>query len=86
MLVAALILSLLLALLSILRYGKVFNPFTMEAYFTVLFMIVPQLFLATTPADFDYYFYSDLVIMVYITSIFVGTMININSFRIKPLF
>lgn len=85
MLIAALILSLILALLSIVRYGKAFNPFTMEAYFTVLFMIVPQMFLITSETDFKYYFWSDLVIMVYITSIFVGTMININSFKLKAI-
>jgi len=85
MLVGALILSLLLALISIFRYGKVFNPFTMESYFTVLFMIVPQLFLATTLSDPAYFFYSDLVIIIYIVSIFIGTMINVNSFKIKAI-
>lgn len=85
MLVAALILAITLALISIVRYGKVFNPFTMEAYFTVLFMIVPQLFLAKTATDHAYFFYSDLVIMIYIVSIFVGTMINIKPVRLKAI-
>jgi len=85
MLIAALILSLVLGLFSTIRYRKVFNPFTMEAYFTVLFMIVPQLFLVTTSPNPEYYFWSDVVIMIYIVSIFAGTLINVNSFKLKPI-
>ena len=34
-----------LAIVSISRYKRVFNPFIIEIYFTVLFLIVPQLFI-----------------------------------------
>jgi hypothetical protein len=84
MLILALIISLILAIVSILRYKRVFNPFIIEVYFTVLFMIVPQLFVIGEDSGTDN-FYSDLVIIVYISSIFIGTMINFREFRLKEI-
>lgn len=86
MLIYALTISLILLGLSILRYRRVFNPFSLEAYFTIFFLMLPQLLLVQISSKAkDYYFYSDLVIIIYVASIFVGTLINVNSFKIRPI-
>jgi hypothetical protein len=84
MLIVALIISLILVALSIVRYKKVFNPFTIEVYFTIFFLILPQLLIITdlTP---ERHFYSDLVIIIYVLSIFLGTLLNVNSFKLRSL-
>jgi len=84
MLILALIISCILAIVSIGRYKRVFNPFIIEVYFTVLFMIVPQLFIITEKSEINH-FYSDLVIIIYVSSIFIGTMINFRDFRLKEI-
>ncbi len=84
MLIVALIFSLALATFSIVRYKKVFNPFTIEVYFTIFFLILPQLLIIKDYAP-DRHFYSDLVIIVYVASIFIGTLINVNSFKLREI-
>ena len=84
MLIVALILSLLLVVISIARYKKVFNPFTIEVYFTIFFLILPQLLIITDYAP-ERHFYSDLVIIIYVLSIFFGTLINVNSFKLREI-
>jgi hypothetical protein len=84
MLIVALIISCILAVVSIGRYKKVFNPFIIEIYFTVLFLIVPQLFIIKEESMKEN-FYSDLVIIIYISTIFIGTMINFRDFRLKEI-
>jgi len=84
MLILALIISCFLAIVSISRYKRVFNPFIIEIYFTVLFLIVPQLFIIEEVSEKDN-FYSDLVIIVYVSSIFIGTMINFRPFSLKEI-
>ena len=84
MLIVALVLSLLLVVISIARYKKVFNPFTLEVYFTIFFLILPQLLIITDYAP-ERHFYSDLVIIIYVLSIFFGTLINVNSFKLKEI-
>src|SRR5690606_12238204 len=50
------------------------------------FLMLPQLLLVQTSSKAkDYYFYSDLVIIIYVASIFVGTFINVDSFKIRPI-
>lgn len=62
-----------------------FNPFTLEVYFTISFLIVPQLILIyTTPVAKDS-FYSDIVILVYVSSLFLGTLINVKPYPIKGI-
>ncbi len=84
MLIVALIFSLLLVIVSILRYKKVFNPFTLEVYFTIFFLILPQLLIIKDYAP-ERHFYSDVVIIVYVVSIFLGTLINVNSFKLREI-
>ena len=85
MLIAALIISLVLAGISILRYKKIFNPFTIEVYFTIFFLILPQLLIVKTVEIDNEFFYSDLVTIIYVLSIFFGTFLNINSFKLRAI-
>jgi hypothetical protein len=85
MLIGALVISILLLVISLFRYKKVFNPFSLEVYFTITFVILPQLFFLNSVAGAKEYFYSDLVIIIYVVSIFVGTLINVNAFKIKEI-
>ena len=85
MLIVALIISLVLAVISILRYKKIFNPFTIEAYFTIFFLMLPQLLIVKTEHKRDEFFYSDLVIITYVSAIFFGTFLNVNSFKLRPI-
>src|SRR5688572_18945824 len=85
MLIFALIISLVLVGISILRYKKIFNPFTIEVYFTIFFLILPQLLIVKTGAINNEFFYSDLVIITYVLSIFFGTFLNINSFKLRAI-
>lgn len=84
MLIVALIISLTLVAISIVRYKKLFNPFTIEVYFTIFFLILPQLLIIKDSAP-DKHFYSDLVIITYVVSIFFGTLLNINSFKLRAI-
>ena len=84
MLIVALILSLVLVVISIVRYKKLFNPFTIEIYFTVFFLILPQLLIIKDLAP-ERHFYSDLVIIIYVLSIFLGTLVNVNSFKLRAI-
>ncbi len=85
MLIFALIISLFLVGISILRYKKIFNPFTIEVYFTIFFLILPQLLIVKTLAIDNEFFYSDLVIITYVFAIFFGTFLNINSFKLRAI-
>jgi hypothetical protein len=85
MLVLSLIVALTLSFVSIWRYGKVLNPFTLEAYITILFLIVPQLLLLIVDPTAEAYLYSDLVIIVYLVAAFLGTMVNFKAITLKGL-
>lgn len=83
MLVVALAIALILALLSIWRYKKILNPFTLEIYITILFLIVPQLLLMMFDPSATMYLYSDLVIIVYVVAAFLGTLVNFKGIKIR---
>jgi len=85
MLIFALIISLFLVGLSILWYKKIFNPFKIEVYFTIFFLILPQLLIVKTLAIDNEFFYSDLVIITYVLAIFFGTFLNVNSFKLRAI-
>jgi len=85
MLIFALIISLFLVGVSILRYRKIFNPFTIEAYFTIFFLILPQLLIVKSIEIDNEFFYSDLVIIIYVLAIFFGTFLNVNSFKLRAI-
>jgi hypothetical protein len=85
MLFAVLILAFLLSYLSIRRYGKIFNPFTLEVYIIVLFLVVAQsLRIAFLPGAKNY-IYSDLVLAAYLISVFFGTYVVIRIPKVAGL-
>lgn len=82
MLVVALFVGLILTGLSVYRYKKLLNPYLLEAYFTILFMIIPQLIMVSINKSAKLFFWSDVVILVYLVSIFLGTLVNIKTTRL----
>lgn len=85
MLVFALIIAIILILISIKRYGKIFNPYTLEVYIPILFILLPQfLWLLVSPTATTY-LYSDLAIITYLVAIFLGTLINIKAIKLKGI-
>jgi hypothetical protein len=86
MLVIVLVIWAVLMIIEWMRYGRLFNPFTLESYFVVGFMIIPQLVMARIAPQYKFSsFYSDLVILVFILSIFVGTRIRLPAYNIQGI-
>jgi hypothetical protein len=86
MLIAVLIIWIVLMIIEWRRHGALFNPFTMESYFVVGFMILPQLIMMQIAPQYKINsFYSDLVILVFIVSIFIGTRIGLRTFNINGI-
>lgn len=84
MLTIVLVIVLLLIVISIYKYNFLANPFVLEAYYTLLFLIVPQLILISMGIG-ESYWLSNWVILVYILSVFVGTFINIPAFKVSKI-
>ena len=85
MLWVVLFISFVLILLSLMKFRKVLNPFTLEVYFIVMFLIVPQLIFLNIDDKAETYVFSDLAILVYVLSIFMGTLIPIKGYKLKGL-
>ena len=85
MLVVALIVAIVLILISIKRYGKIFNPYTLEVYIPILFILLPQFFWLFVSPTATTYIYSDLAIITYLVAIFLGTMVKIKGIKLKPI-
>lgn len=85
LLVVDLLLAILLIVWSIRRYGVIFNPFTLEVYFVLLFLVVPQLLMMLFVPETETYIYSDLVIFVYIVSVFLGTYLGVKLPAVKGI-
>ena len=85
MLFAVLIISLILCYFSLRRYGKIFNPFTLEVYIIILFLVVAQCLKVLFVKDAFSYIYSDLVILVYLVSVYIGTCIGIKMPAFSPM-
>ncbi|WP_443936875.1 hypothetical protein [Pedobacter sp. MW01-1-1] len=84
MLIFVLILTILLIVISIYKYGFLANPFVLEAYYTLLFLIVPQLILISMGIG-ESYWLSNWVILTYILSVFAGTFVNLLSFKVSSI-
>lgn len=82
MLLIALVIIFFLGWRSILRYNRFFNPFTLSIQGTLLFLIIPQLFLIGF-ADGTSFLSSDIVIILNIISIWIGTKFTIKTFYIQ---
>lgn len=77
--------SILLILISMRKFSKALNPFTLEVYFIVMFLIVPQLIFVSIDDKAETYFYSDLAILVYVMAIFIGTLVPVKGYQLKGI-
>lgn len=84
MIFSVLIIALLLVWLSYSRYKRLLNPFTLEGYFTIFFLLIPQVCRILWLGDSSY-FWSDIVILVYLLAIYCGTLVSIKAFKISPV-
>lgn len=69
---------------SIYKYKILTNPFILEVYYTLLFLIVPQLILIYLGLGEEYSL-SNWVILIYILSVYCGTLINIKSIKVSAI-
>ena len=81
MIYTVLFLSLLLVLWSFRRYKHILNPFTLEGYYAILFLLVPQICRIIWLGEKSY-IWSDAVILTYIISMYLGSSINLKVFKI----
>lgn len=84
MLIAIFVTTLILIIISIRKYGFLTNPFVLEAYYPLLFLMLPQIILISIGLG-ESYNLSNWVIIVYVISIYVGTQINIKSIQVTKV-
>lgn len=85
MLIFTLIYVLFLIFLSIRKFGVLLNPFFIEAHFSLLFLVIPQLIMIYVFPDSADNIISDFVIIAYVTSVYWGTCTNLKSIHIPPI-
>lgn len=68
---------------SIIRYEKIFNPFTLSVQYPLLFITVPQMVLIVLGIGEDS-FVSDLVILLFVSFMYIGTYIKLPLLKIYP--
>lgn len=85
MLVIALLYIVFLIFLSIRKYGVLLNPFFFEAHFSLLFLVVPQLIMVNIFPDSVDNITSDLIIIAYVTAVYLGTCVKLKSFTIPEI-
>lgn len=83
MLFCILIFTIFLSWISVTRYKKLFNPFTLSIQYPLFFITLPQVILIVL-GDGEDSFLSDGVILLYILAIYWGTSLKIKvpSFKI----
>lgn len=84
MLFVILIFILFLCKKSILRYKRLFNPFTLTIQYPLLFIVIPQIILVVLDLGEDSII-SDIVIALFIICIYIGTIIKFPLLKILPL-
>jgi len=81
MIYVVLLLSLLLIYRSFRRYDQLLNPFTLEGYYAILFLIIPQICRIIWLGEKNY-IWSDIVILTSLLSIYLGASINLKAFKV----
>ena len=76
--------TLFLITLSVYKYGFLANPFVLEAYYTLFFLIVPQIILIYVGLG-ESYALSNWVILIYLISVYVGSQINIKAVKVTTI-
>jgi hypothetical protein len=84
MLIFNLLLILILIFISNKKYKFLANPFVLEVYYTLLFLIIPQLILIFLELG-ESYWLSDWIILIYVLSVYLGTLVNIESIKVSEI-
>ena len=84
MLYLTLIITLLLIRSSIKKYDRVFNPFTLSLQIPLLFLLIPQIIAINIGLGEDYLL-SDIVILLNILFIYIGSRINCRFGAVKEI-
>ena len=84
MLYLTLIITLLLIRSSIKKYDRVFNPFTLSLQIPLLFLLIPQIIAINIGLGEDYLL-SDIVILLNILFIYIGSRINCRFWAVKEI-
>ena len=79
-----LLFSLFLVMLSYSRYKKLLNPFTLESYYAILFLLIPQICKIILLKEKSY-LWSDIVILTNIIAVYCGTLLSIKTFTVAPV-
>ena len=83
MLLITLIFLFFLCWRSFVRYKKLFNPFTLSIQYPLLFISIPQVILLFLNAGEDS-FLSDVVILLFVLCVYIGTFIKLPLLKIYP--
>lgn len=81
MLVFVFFVTCLLIYKSIKKYKILTNPFVLESYYPLIFLVLPQLVLSLLGIGENYWL-SDWVILLYVLCVFLGTSLNFKTFRV----
>lgn len=70
--------------LSFKKFNLFFNPFFIEVNYSLFFLVIPQLILVYLNLA-ETFWLSDLIILLYILSVFLGSFFTIKTFKIRAL-
>lgn len=83
MLFVTLIFIIFLCWRSVIRYRKLFNPFTLSIQYPLLFIVIPQIILILLDAGEDSIL-SDFVIAISVFFIYIGTFLKLPLLKVYP--
>lgn len=83
MLFVTLIFIIFLCWRSVIRYRKLFNPFTLSIQYSLLFIVIPQIILILLDAGEDSIL-SDFVIAISVFFIYIGTFLKLPLLKVYP--
>ena len=83
MLFVTLIFIIFLCWRSVIRYRKLFNPFTLSIQYSLLFIVIPQIILILLDAGEDSIL-SDFVIAISVFFIYIGSFLKLPLLKVYP--
>lgn len=75
---------LVLIFISISRYKFLANPFVLEVYYSLFFLIIPQMILIYLGIG-ESYWLSNWVILIYLCSVYLGTLVKIRAIKVSDI-
>jgi hypothetical protein len=85
MLVFIFFLTTILIYISYKKYNIILNPFVFESYYTLLFLVVPQIILPYFIPTIKENLYSNIMIILYIVGVFIGTESKLKAFKLREI-